>query len=190
MYGSMCMQSLCACNRECVLVSKYRMEALLSLRVNTACCFTLPYPGDSACMLLSILRTPIAHQFCCIVCYCADLTGQSSDKTLECCSFLVTLKCLWCSCIIHPSLRAQNEACKTSEFCCNWAPRCECGQPCNLATAAAVGPLCQAGACSHLHHAAHAGHGTLQVPAGPAWHLGLAPGRLLHCAGLLAQVPG
>ncbi len=39
--------------------------------------------------------------------------------------------------------------------------RCECGQPADLATAAAVGPCCEASAGCSLHSAAHAGHVTL-----------------------------
>lgn len=70
-----------------------------------------------------------------------------------------------------------------------WRRR-ECGQPCNMAAAAAVGPLHQAGTCSGVHPAAHAGHGTLQVSTGPACRPGLPAGDLLHGAGLPAQVSG
>ena len=68
--------------------------------------------------------------------------------------------------------------------------RCECGQPCNMATAGTVGPLHQAGPCSGVHPAAHAGHGTLQVPAGPPCCPGLPARDLLCGVGMLAQVSG
>ena len=59
-----------------------------------------------------------------------------------------------------------------------------------MASAGTVGPLHQAGPCSGVHHAAHAGHGTLQVSAGPPRCAGLPARDLLCGAGMPAQVSG
>ena len=59
-----------------------------------------------------------------------------------------------------------------------------------MAAAVTVGPLHQARACSGFHHAAHAGHGALQVPVGPACCVGLPAGDLLCGAGMPAQISG
>lgn len=143
-------------------------------------------PCRAACILL--IRTPTSGQLGCFVWCCTDPQGtptpasMSSLATLSSCSASAQSKDILCLNSI--------KRCRRVECLCHWALRCECGQPCNMAAAAAVGPLCQTGAGSRLHHAAHAGHGTLQVSAGPAWCPGLPASHLLRGAGLPAQIPG
>ena len=92
--------------------------------------------------------------------------------------------CLSCTAMLVGSKRGNAAACSLLRC------RCECGQPGNMAAAVTVGPLHQARPCSSVHHAAHAGHGTLQIPAGPPGCVSLPARALLHGAGMPAQVFG